>query len=96
MTVKMSIEIDERYRLFAEQMVKDGTFPSVSSVFEAGIAQMMMDNEDNENSEALDPLAGRADEIRSRLALPRDQWVEWDGDELRKRLDDMAKAYKAK
>ena len=78
MTVKISIELDDSHRAFAEKMVADGLYPSVSSVVQAGIEQMMQ----NETAPA-DALAGMADEIRRRMELPKDQWVVWDGEDIR-------------
>lgn len=91
MTVKIAIELDDTHREFAEKMVKDGLYPSISSVVQAGIEQMM----ENDAIPA-DALAGMADEIRSRMELPRDQWIPWDGDRL---FDDvrskLAEKYKS-
>lgn len=74
MTVKIAIELDDTHREFAEKMVADGLYPSVSSVIQAGIEQMMQND--------ADPLAGMADEIRRRMELPKDQWIPWDGESL--------------
>lgn len=86
MTVKIDIELDDTHRAFAEKMVADGRYPSVSSVIQAGIEQMM----ENDAATA-DPLAGMADEIRRRMELPKDQWIPWDGqrlfEEVRNKLD---------
>lgn len=70
MTVKIAIELDETHREFAEKMVADGLYPSVSSVIQAGIEQMMQND-----TITADPLAGMADEIRRRMELPKDQWI---------------------
>jgi antitoxin ParD1/3/4 len=77
MTVKIHIELDDTHREFAEKMVADGIYPSVSSVIQAGIEQMMQND-----AIAADPLSGMADEIRRRMELPKDQWIPWDGDTL--------------
>lgn len=77
MTVKIAIELDETHREFAEKMVADGLYPSVSSVIQAGIEQMMQND-----AVTADPLAGMADEIRRRMELPKDQWIPWDGESL--------------
>ncbi|CAN7506630.1 hypothetical protein LJR235_003450 [Pararhizobium sp. LjRoot235] len=77
MTVKISIELDESHREFAEKMVKDGVYPSISSVVQAGIEQMMLNDE-----VPADALAGMADEIRRRMELPKDQWIPLEGDRM--------------
>lgn len=91
MTVKITIELDDTHREFAEKMVADGSYPSVSSVVQAGIEQMMQ----NDTIPA-DPLAGMADEIRRRMELPKDQWIPWDGaslfDEVRSKLAEKYKS----
>jgi antitoxin ParD1/3/4 len=61
-------------------------FPSVSSVFEAGIEKMMHDGD------TTDPLAGMADEIRRRMELPDDQWIRWDGPGITARVKEKLKA----
>jgi antitoxin ParD1/3/4 len=78
MTVKIAIELDESHREFAEKMVADGLYPSVSSVIQAGIEKMMNDSDDV----PADALAGMTDEIRRRMELPRDQWIPLEGDSL--------------
>ncbi|WP_428427738.1 hypothetical protein [Pararhizobium sp.] len=74
MTVKIAIELDDTHREFAEKMVADGIYPSVSSVIQAGIEQMMHND--------ADPLAGMADEIRRRMELPKDQWISMQDDNV--------------
>jgi antitoxin ParD1/3/4 len=70
MTVKISIELDDSHREFAEKMVKDGVYPSISSVVQAGIEQMMQNDE-----VPADALAEMADEIHRRMELPKEQWI---------------------
>ncbi len=77
MNVKTTITLPEHYLQYAEKMVEDGAYPSVSSVIEAGLERMMHD--DNSST---DPLAGMADEIRRRMELPRDQWISMKDDDL--------------
>lgn len=77
MTVKIAIELDESHREFAEKMVKDGLYPSISSVVQAGIEQMMQNDEI-----PADALAGMADEIRRRMELPKDQWISMQDDNV--------------
>lgn len=87
MTVKISIELDEDHRQFAEKMVKDGVYPSISSVVQAGIEKMMTDD-----AVPADLSPDMADEIRRRMELPRDQWVPLKNDtmfdEIRAFIDD--------
>ncbi|MFT2211154.1 hypothetical protein ACLJYM_04630 [Rhizobium giardinii] len=77
MTAKIAIELDDSHREFAEKIVKDGLYPSISSVVQAGIEQMMQ----NDDVPA-DALAGMADEIRRRMELPKDQWIPLEGDTM--------------
>ncbi|WP_438749856.1 type II toxin-antitoxin system ParD family antitoxin [Pararhizobium sp. O133] len=89
MTVKIDIELDDTHRAFAEKMVADGRYPSVSSVIQAGIEQMM------ENDAPADPLAGMANEIRRRMELPKDQWIPLEGDTLFSDIRALIRAKKA-
>jgi antitoxin ParD1/3/4 len=81
MTVKISIELDDSQRAFAERMVENGTYPSISSVVQAGIDRMMQNDEPSG-----DPLAGWEDEIRRRMATPREQFISMKDDDLFDRL----------
>ena len=69
MNVKTTITLQEDYLRYAEKMVKEGVFPSISSVVEAGLARMM------HGDILAGPLAGMADEIRRRMELARNQWI---------------------
>jgi antitoxin ParD1/3/4 len=80
MNVKTEITLTEAHLRFAERLVEDGAYPSISSVVEAGIAQMMLDETPT------DPLNGTGDEIRRRMELPLDQWLPWDGQEMAERV----------
>lgn len=91
MTVKIAIELDDTHRAFAEKMVADGLYPSVSSVIQAGIEKMMSDSEEV----PADAVAGMADEIRRRLELPRDQWIPLEGDSLFSDVRALIRAKKA-
>jgi len=75
MTITSKITLSERHLKFAEQLVEDGSYPSISSVVEAGM-ETMMDRE----TTFLPP--GTMDEIARRLELPQDQWPEWDKEKL--------------
>jgi antitoxin ParD1/3/4 len=88
MTVKIAIELDDTHHKFAEKMVADGIYPSVSSVIQAGIEQMMQND-----AVPAEPLAGMADEIRWRMELPKDQWIPLEGDTL---FDDIRALIRAK
>jgi antitoxin ParD1/3/4 len=77
MTVKIHIELDDTHREFAEKMVADGIYPSVSSVIQAGIEHMM-----HNDAVTADPLAGMADEINRRMELPKDQWISMQDDNV--------------
>lgn len=81
MNVKTEITLTEDHLRYAERMVEEGAYPSVSSVVEAGLAQMMLQDETQ-----VDPLPGMADEIRRRMELPRDQWLPWDGPAMAERV----------
>lgn len=83
MNVKNKVTLSERYLHYAEQLVESGQFPSVEKVLEAGIDTL---RQSEETTEARDPLAGMADEIRRRMELPRDQWLPWDGKEMADRI----------
>lgn len=87
MNVKTEITLTEDHLRYAERMVEEGAYPTISSVVEAGLAQMMRRDE----IEA-DPLTGMADEIRRRMELPRDQWLPWDGKEMAERVKTRLRA----
>ncbi|WP_276118969.1 hypothetical protein [Pararhizobium qamdonense] len=88
MTVKIHIELDDTHREFAEKMVADGIYPSVSSVIQAGIEHMM-----HNDAVTADPLAGMADEINRRMELPKDQWIPLEDDTM---FDDIRALIRAK
>lgn len=88
MTVKIAIELDDTHREFAEKMVADGIYPSVSSVIRAGIEHMM-----HSNAVTADAMAGMADEINRRMELPKDQWIPLEGDTM---FDDIRALIRAK
>jgi antitoxin ParD1/3/4 len=80
MNVKTTITLPEGHLRYAEKMVEDGVYPSVSSVIEAGLEKMM------HGGETVDPLAGMADEVRRRMELPQDQWISMKDDNLSDRV----------
>jgi len=77
MNIKTTVTLSERNLRYAEKMVEEGAFPSVSDVIEASIEQMMLNSQSPD-----DPLAGMADEIRRRMELPRDQWISMKDDDV--------------
>lgn len=77
MNIKTTVTLSERNLRYAEKMVEEGAYPSVSDVIEASIEQMMLNTPSPD-----DPLAGMADEIRRRMELPRDQWVSMENDTM--------------
>lgn len=81
MNVKTTVTLSDEDLRFAEELVENGRFPSVSDVIGEGLARMRL----SESGDA-DPLAGMADEIRRRMELPRDQWIAWDGTSMAERV----------
>ncbi len=77
MNIKTTVTLSERNLRYAEKMVEEGAYPSVSDVIEASIEQMMLNAQSPD-----DPLAGMADEIRRRMELPRDQWISMRDDDV--------------
>ena len=85
MTVRASVSFTERNHEFARHLVRQGVFNSVSAVVAAGL-QALRDR-DEERALALDAMA---EEIRRRTLTPREEFTEFDGDALRRRLDERA------
>lgn len=77
MNVKTTITLSEDHLRYAEKLVEDGLYPSISSVVEAAITELF-----GKEQPGADPLDGMSDEIRRRMELPRDQWIAWDGDTM--------------
>lgn len=90
MTVKNMVTLSDEDLRFAEELVEDGRFPSVSDVVKEGLERMrMLEQASN------DPLAGMADEIRRRAELPEDQRIPWDGKAMAERLNErLARKFK--
>jgi len=86
MNVKTTVTLSDEDLRFAEELVEAGRFPSVSDVIGEGLARLRL-----EESGEDDPIAGMADEIRRRMELPRDQFINMEDDDLfervRKRLN---------
>ncbi|OJF90417.1 hypothetical protein [Pararhizobium antarcticum] len=77
MNIKTTVTLSERNLRYAEKMVEEGAYPSLSDLVEASIEQMILNTRSSD-----DAVSDMADEIRKRLELPRDQWVKWDGKKL--------------
>lgn len=76
MNVKVSIEISELSLKFAEGMVRDGAYGSLSELFEERLRDMMLsEHDDKPTNEQMDSVTAMADEIRRRMATPADQWL---------------------
>lgn len=82
MNVKTTVTLSEDHLRYAEKLVEDGHYPSISSVIEAGIARLIENEALPADALEGDPLEGMGDEIRRRLELPRDQWIPWDGERV--------------
>lgn len=78
MNVKTTVSLPDHVLHYAERLVKEGRYPSLDSVLVASIEDMMRSHE----NVADDPLTGMADELHRRMALPRDQWIAMDEDDL--------------
>ncbi|MCM2477639.1 hypothetical protein HGO38_29765 [Rhizobium sp. CG5] len=89
MTVKTTVTLSEDLLRYAEKLVEDGHYPSISSVIEAGIAQMIENETPAVGPTTADPLDGMGDEIRRRLELPRDQWIPLDNDTMFEEIEAM-------
>ena len=85
MTIKTTIALSEDHLRYAEKLVENGQYPSVSSVIEAGIKQMIAAESEQ------DPVSAMADEINRRMELPRDQWISMDDDNV---FDDVKRRLK--
>ncbi|MBP1859489.1 hypothetical protein [Rhizobium herbae] len=77
MNIKTTVTISERNLRYAEKMVEEGVYPSVSELIEASIEQMMLNRQSPD-----DAVANMADEIRQRMELPREQWIPLEGDTM--------------
>lgn len=85
MTIKTTIALSEDHLRYAEKLVAEGQYPSISSVIEAGLEQMMAAESEH------DPVSAMADEINRRMELPRDQWISMEGDNV---FDDVRRRLK--
>jgi antitoxin ParD1/3/4 len=89
MNVKVSIELPELHLEFAERMVREGGYGSLSELFEEHLRDMMLEEHDQPLSKRqLDSVMSMKEEIRRRMETPDDQWLsEEDSDEMFARLD---------
>lgn len=79
MNVKVSIELPERYLEFAEDMVRDGAYTSLSELVEEHLRDLMLAKHDDKSTqEQMDSVTAMKDEIRQRMELPDDQWIRMD------------------
>lgn len=85
MTIKTTIALSKDHLRYAEKLVENGQYPSISSVIEAGLEQMMAATSEQ------DPVSAMADEINRRMELPRDQWISMDDDNV---FDDVKRRLK--
>ncbi|SSC64297.1 hypothetical protein [Ciceribacter selenitireducens] len=76
MTIKTTIALSEDHLRYAEKLVAEGQYPTISSVIEAGLEQMMAAGSEQ------DPVSSIADEINRRMQLPRDQWISMEDDTM--------------
>jgi antitoxin ParD1/3/4 len=73
MNVKISIELSEQQLEFAERLVSQGAYASISDLVQDQIRDLMLGADDIDGEP--DPVAAMADEIRRRTELPDDQWI---------------------
>ncbi len=90
MNIKTTVTLSERNLRYAEKMVEEGAFLSVSDVIEAGIEQMMLSTQSPD-----DAVAAMADEIRRRMELPRDQWIPLQDDTMFEEMRALIREKKA-
>ena len=86
MTVKTAVSFTDKHHEFAKKMVEEGTYASVSSVVAAGIEQVIRDDEEREIA-----LQAMKKTIESRMALPREQWIDFDKDDIFERAKQRLK-----
>lgn len=89
MNVKISIELPERYLEFAEGMVRDGAYGSLSELVEEHLRDLMLSRHDDKPTpEQMEAVMAMKDEIRRRMELPDDQWIPMDeNDDMFERLE---------
>jgi Arc/MetJ-type ribon-helix-helix transcriptional regulator len=70
MTVKTTLSFTDRHHDYLRRKVAEGVFASASSAVAAAVERMMEDEAAREAA-----LAGMAEEIRARMATPREVFV---------------------
>ncbi|MGN7292120.1 hypothetical protein [Rhizobium sp. SAFR-030] len=81
MNVKTTIELPEHLLRLAERLVEEGQYPSVDKVVAAGLDELMR-TADQLTPEQDRLVASLADTIRERAALPEDQFIDMETDNL--------------
>ena len=71
MTVKITLSFTDRHHGFPLRKVEEGVCATQSTAVAAAVEQMMQEEAERESA-----LGAMADEIRSRLATPRDEFVD--------------------
>ncbi|WP_283195248.1 hypothetical protein [Rhizobium sp. AN80A] len=77
MNAKNAVMLSDEDLRYAEELVEDGRFPSVSDVIKEGLSRLRADDQATD-----DPIAAMADEIRRRAQLPKDQLISMKDDNL--------------
>lgn len=90
MTIKTAVSFTDKHHEFARRKVEEGAFASVSSVVAAALEQAMQD--ETERDAALEAMK---DEVPTRMATPREEFVPLEGDDMFKRVRARLKARKA-
>jgi Arc/MetJ-type ribon-helix-helix transcriptional regulator len=77
MNIKVSIELPERYVEFAEGMVRDGAYNSISEIVEEHFRDLMLAKHDDKplTQEQLNSVMAMKDEIRRRIESPDEKWL---------------------
>lgn len=70
MTVKTTLSFTDRHHAFLQRQVGEGVFATTSSAVAAAVENLIQDEREREAA-----FAAFADEIRSRLETPLDQYI---------------------
>ena len=90
MTIKTAVSFTDKHHKFARRKVEEGAFASVSSVVAAALEQAMQDEAERDAA-----LEAMKDEIRARMATPREDFVPLEGDDMFDRVRAQLEARKA-
>lgn len=71
MPVKTTLSFTERHRAFLSRAVEQGVYATASAAVAAAIEEMIRDEREREAA-----LEGIADEVRRRMATPRDAFLD--------------------